>query len=290
LGVIRGRFLSMIVLIYLFIETSWGLRWSAPLLIRWPSWILFPSIISQTPGSIDLIFLWHIVCDERTVPFDDHPRWPVWTPSWSWFPSIIWQTPGLTGPILCSLLEVTEGMFLSIISSAAHPRWPLRQPSWIWFPWIIWQTPGSTGPIFLWLIGGDWRKLLFDDQLHRSSKMAVTAAMLAFVSVDYLTNTWVNWSDIFVACWGDWRKVTFDDQLHRSFKIAATAAIMDLVSVDYPLTNAWVDWSDFLVAYWGWLEEGSCRWPAPPLPWRPSWIWFPSIFSQSSVQLTNLPQ
>jgi hypothetical protein len=41
-------------------------------------------------------------------------------------------------------------------------------------------------------------------------------------------------------------------------------AILDLVSVDY-LTNASVDWSDFFVAYWGWVEEGSLRWPGPPL-------------------------
>jgi hypothetical protein len=47
-----------------------------------------------------------------------------------------------------------------MISSAAHPRW-------IWFPLI--------DPMFLWLIGSDLRKDPFDDQLHRSSKMATTA-------------------------------------------------------------------------------------------------------------------
>jgi hypothetical protein len=69
----------------------------------------------------------------------------------------------------CGLLGVIRGRFLSMISSAAHPRWP---PSWIWFPLIFWPTPGSTGPIFGGLIGGDWRKVPFNDQLRHSSKMA----------------------------------------------------------------------------------------------------------------------
>jgi hypothetical protein len=39
---------------------------------------------------------------------------------------------------------------------------------------IFWPTPGSTGPIFLWLIGGGWRKVPFDDECccythHQSS-------------------------------------------------------------------------------------------------------------------------
>jgi hypothetical protein len=33
-------------------------------------------------------------------------------------------------------------------------------------------VPGSIDPISLWLIGGDYRKVPFDDQLRRSSKMA----------------------------------------------------------------------------------------------------------------------
>jgi hypothetical protein len=40
------------------------------------------------------------------------------------------------------------------------------------FPSIIWRAPGSIDSIFLWLIGGDWRKLPIDDQPHRSFKMA----------------------------------------------------------------------------------------------------------------------
>jgi hypothetical protein len=45
----------------------------------------------------------------------------------------------------------------------------------------------------------------FDDQLRRSSKMAATAAtaaILDFVSVDFLTNACVDWSDFLVAHWG----------------------------------------------------------------------------------------
>jgi hypothetical protein len=56
-----------------------------------------------------------------------------------------------------------------MISSAAHPRWPLRPPSWIWFLLITGQTSGSIDLIFMRLIGGDWRKVPFDDQLCRSS-------------------------------------------------------------------------------------------------------------------------
>jgi hypothetical protein len=52
---------------------------------------------------------------------------------------------------------------------------------------------------FLWLIGGEWRKIPFDDQCRRSFKMA---AILDLVPINYLTNAWVNWSDFFVAYWG----------------------------------------------------------------------------------------
>jgi hypothetical protein len=87
-----------------------------------------------------------------------------------------------------------------MISSAAHPRWPLWLPSWIWFLSIKRQTPESIHPIFLWLIGGDNKKVPFDDQLRRSSKVA---AILDLVSVDFLTNAWVDWSDFLVAhCMG----------------------------------------------------------------------------------------
>jgi Fe-S cluster assembly iron-binding protein IscA len=78
--------------------------------------------------------------------------------------------------------------------------------------------------------------------------MAATATILDLVSVNYLTNTWVDWSDLGIL--GVTEEGSFDDQHCRSSNMAATAAIFDLVSVDY-LTNAWVDWSNFFVAYWG---------------------------------------
>jgi hypothetical protein len=53
--------------------------------------------------------------------------------------------------------------------------------------------------MFWWLIGGEWRKVPFDDQRQHSSNMAATAAILDLVSVDYLTNACVNWSDFSVA-------------------------------------------------------------------------------------------
>jgi hypothetical protein len=62
--------------------------------------------------------------------------------------------------------------------------------------------PWSIHPIFLWLIGGDSRKVPFNDQLRHSFKMATTAAILDLVSVDFLTNAWVDWSDFLVAHWG----------------------------------------------------------------------------------------
>jgi hypothetical protein len=55
--------------------------------------------------------------------------------------------------------------------------------------------------------------------------MATTATILKFVSVDYLTNAWVDWSNFFWRIGGDWRKIPFDDQRRRSFKMAAAAAI-----------------------------------------------------------------
>jgi hypothetical protein len=48
----------------------------------------------------------------------------------------------------------------------------------------------------------DWRKIPVDDQHLRPFKMAVMAAILDLVSVDYLTNASVYWSDFFVAYWG----------------------------------------------------------------------------------------
>jgi hypothetical protein len=56
------------------------------------------------------------------------------------------------------------------------------------------------------------------------------AAIFDLVSVDYLTNAWVNWSDFFGgSLGGNWRKVPFND---CSSNMAAMAAILDLVSVD----------------------------------------------------------
>jgi hypothetical protein len=70
--------------------------------------------------------------------------------------------------------------------------------------------------------------------------MAALPANLDLVSIDFLTNTWVDW-----LIGGNWRKVPFDDQRYRSSNMAAMAAIFYLVSIDY-LTNAC-----FFVAHWG---------------------------------------
>jgi hypothetical protein len=75
-GVTRGRFLSMI-------SFAAHPRWP----LRPPSLIWFPSITGQTPGSIDLIFMWLIGGDYRgrflsRISSASHPRWPLRPPSW----------------------------------------------------------------------------------------------------------------------------------------------------------------------------------------------------------------
>jgi hypothetical protein len=62
-----------------------------------------------------------------------------------------------------------------------------------------WVDDGSD---FWWLIGDDWGKVPFDDQLRHSSKMAPVPAILDLVSIDFLTNACVDWSDFLVAHWG----------------------------------------------------------------------------------------
>jgi hypothetical protein len=47
----------------------------------------------------------------------------------------------------------------------------------------------------MWLIGDDWRKVPFDDHFCHSSKMATMAPIFDLVSIDFLTNVLVNWSD-----------------------------------------------------------------------------------------------
>jgi hypothetical protein len=126
--------------------------------------IWFLSIIGQTPGSFDQIFLGLIgVIRGRFLSVTSsaaHPRWP---PS----SSIRGQTP---------LIQKSRyGSHLA----------------WISFLSIISPTPGSTGPICLRLIGGDWhdwRKVPFDDQCCRSFKKATTAPILDLVSIDYYLN------------------------------------------------------------------------------------------------------
>jgi hypothetical protein len=119
--------------------------------------IYLPSIIGQTPGSIDFYvahwgwleegsFRWSappLIQDGR---YGHHLGFGFLQLQDKCCSLLIW--------FLCGSLGVTRGRFLSMISSDTHPWWPLRLPSWIWFPSITGQTPGSIDPIFLWLIGG----------------------------------------------------------------------------------------------------------------------------------------
>jgi hypothetical protein len=64
--------------------------------------------------------------------------------------------------------------------------------------------------------------------------MAATPAILDLVSIDFLNNAWIDWSDILVAhlaCLG-YLEVPYDDQCRCSSNMATTAAFLDLVSVD----------------------------------------------------------
>jgi hypothetical protein len=97
------------------------------------------------------------------------------------------------------------------------------------------------GPFHLWLIGGDWRKISFDDRHRHSFKMAASATILDFVLSIISPTPGLTGSICLWLIGSDWRKVPFDDQRRLSFKMAATVPILDLVSGDY-LTNAWVDW------------------------------------------------
>jgi hypothetical protein len=125
-----------------------------------------------TDASVDWSdFLWLIGGDWRKVSFDDQC---------------------CRSFKMATMAAILDFRFLSMTSAAAHSRCPLRLPSWILFLSIISPTPGSTGPICLWLIGGDWRKVPFVDQRHRSFKMATMGPILDLVSFDCLTNASVD--------------------------------------------------------------------------------------------------
>jgi hypothetical protein len=76
---------------------------------------------------------------------------------------------------------------------------------------------GMLVPILLWLIGDDWRKVPFDDQCRRWFKLATMAAILDLVSVDYLTNAWV-----------DLLSTSRMDTWHSRFKIDSCQCVANL--------------------------------------------------------------
>jgi hypothetical protein len=84
------------------------------------------------------------------------------------------------------------------------------------------------------------------------------------VSVNFLTNSWVNWSDFWLFNVGDWRKVPFEDHLRHSSKLA---------------TILWTS-GRFLSMI------SSAAHPTPPLQ-QPSWIWFPSIIWWTPVDWSD---
>jgi hypothetical protein len=73
--------------------------------LRLPSWVWFPSIRGQMPGSSDRFFF-------SMISSAAHSRWPLRPPSWIWFPSIRGQTLGSIDPIFSGLLGwLEEGSF-----------------------------------------------------------------------------------------------------------------------------------------------------------------------------------
>jgi hypothetical protein len=81
-----------------------------------------------------------------------------------------------------------------MVSSTTHPKWSLCPPSWIWFALIFSPTT--------WVNWSDFLKVPFDDQRRLSFNMVAMAAILDLVSVDYLTNACVDWSEFLLAHWG----------------------------------------------------------------------------------------
>jgi hypothetical protein len=148
LGVTRGRFLSTI-------SSATHQRWP-------PSWIWFPSIRGQKPGSIDTIFS---------------------AAYWRWLEegSFRWSAPPLIqdGRYMAAILDLVS---IDILTNA----------------WVDWSDffGGSLGRI----TGGRFFSMTM--QRRRSSNMSATAAILDLVSVDYLTNACVVWSDFMVTHWG----------------------------------------------------------------------------------------
>jgi hypothetical protein len=96
----------------------------------------------------------------------------------------------------------------------------------------------------LWYIGGDYRKVSFDDQLCHSSKIATILDLVHRLEHKCLGRLMQFFCDLL----GVIRR-RFLSMINSS-KMATTAAIMDLVSIDF-LTNSWVNWSYFLVGHWG---------------------------------------
>jgi hypothetical protein len=80
--------------------------------------------------------------------------------------------------------------------------------------------------------------------------MAATATILKLVSVDYLTNAWVDWSDFFWLIGVTGGRFLSMTSASAHSRWLTRQHILDLVSVDY-LTNASVDWSDFFCGLLG---------------------------------------
>jgi hypothetical protein len=163
-----------------------------------------PSIVGQTPGSIDQIFLWLIGGDYRKVPIDDQlcrsSKMATTAAILDFsFSRLQDKRLGLLIRFLCGSLGVTRGRFLLMISSAARPRWLLRPLSWISFPSIEDKCLGRLIQFFCGSLGVTRGRFL---SMISSAAHPRWPPPWILVSVDFLSNTWVDWSDFLVVHWG----------------------------------------------------------------------------------------
>jgi hypothetical protein len=84
-------------------------------------------------------------------------------------------------------------------------------------------------------------KVPFDDKCHRSFNMAATAPIMDLISIHYLTNASVDWSDFFGSLLGgNCRKVPFNDKCHHSFKMPLQPSLIWLPSnASTPCKDTW---------------------------------------------------
>jgi hypothetical protein len=146
--------------------------------------------------------------------------------------------------------------------------------------------PGSTGPIFLWVIGGDWRKVPGNNKCRHLFKMASTAAIFGFHWLSDKRLSRQVW--FFVAYWG-WVE-------EGSFRWTAPPLIQDgrcssrLVFGSHQLSDECL--GQLVRLFCGLLGVTGGRFlsmisAAAHSRWQPSWIWFLPIIWWTPVDWSD---